>query len=81
MRPAFEKRRSTPADVAGSPRYCRAMRARWGSPSGRLVCAEDVGHRPNHQLWRITEGFCLVGLSTFLSTGIGGFRSAFDLYL
>ena len=25
--------------------------------------------------------FCLVGLSTFLSTGIGGFRSAFDLYL
>ena len=51
----------------------------WGSPSGRLVCAQDVGHRPNHQLWRITEGFCLVGLSTVLSMGIGGFRSAFDL--
>ena len=23
----------------------------WGSPSGHFVCA-DVGHRPNHPLWR-----------------------------
>ena len=52
----------------------------WGSPSGHFVCA-DVGHRPNHQLWRITGGFCLVGLSIVLSLGIGGFRSAFDLCL
>ena len=27
MLPAFENKRSTPADVAGSPRYSRAMRA------------------------------------------------------
>ena len=32
MRLAFEKRRSTPADVVGSPRYSRAIRARWGRP-------------------------------------------------
>ena len=35
MLPALEKRRSTPADVAGQPSHWRAMRARWGSPSGR----------------------------------------------
>ena len=32
MQLAFEQRRSTPADVAGSPRYSRAIRARWGRP-------------------------------------------------
>ena len=29
-KPTTEKRRSTVAEVAGTPRYCRAMRARLG---------------------------------------------------
>ena len=37
--PAFEKRRSTPPDVAGSPRYSRAMyeRGRAAPPGERLL--------------------------------------------
>ena len=52
----------------------------WGSPSGPpggLFAQKTLG---TDQIISC-GGFCLVGLSTVLSTGIGGFRSAFDLCL
>ena len=37
--PAFEKKRSTPAELAGRPRNCLAILARCGRPSGQPVAA------------------------------------------
>ena len=73
--------KSVPPDAQWSRTRVVAYRKLLGSRSERLVCAEDVGHRPNHQLRRFGGCFCLVGLNTELCTGIGGFRSAFDLCL
>ena len=51
----------------------------WGSPSGHFV--SDRRWAPTKSSAPLEVCFCLVGLSTVLSTGIGGFRSAFDLCL
>jgi len=58
---------------------CCGVSQAFGQPFRAFVCAD---RRWAPRRWRFGGvSFCLVGLSTFLSTGIGGFRSAFDLYL
>ena len=58
---------------------CCSVSKALGQPFRAFVCAD---RRWAPRWWRFGGGcLCLVGLSTFLSAGIGGFRSAFDLYL
>ncbi len=69
--------KSVLSDAHWSRARAVACQKLWGSPSGHFV--SDRRWAPTKSSAPLEVCFCLVGLSTVLSTGIGGFRSAFDL--